>query len=423
MVRPMSQKLTPLALALAALGLLACGDDTDGPVDLGIDAGSASDLGTTSDLGTATPDAGMRPDSGLAPDTGFVYGDPIEATPGVWSWIDFPDSRCMNDTPTGIGVNLAGSGDKVIIFLMGGNACFDYLSCQITAYVNGFGLAEFNQDQYRARSAPLFNRLEPENPFSDWSYVFVPYCTGDIHAGANPSANVGGQNRNFHGYLNMREYLSRLVPTFPNATEVLLTGVSAGGFGSAFNFTQVQQAFGPDVRVTLIDDSGPPMGETYLPPCLQKHWRDLWGLDFTLPENCEGCFSDQRGVFAEPLIDHIQATFPDRNFGFISSSEDSVIRQFWAYGQDNCALLNGGGNPGSLYPAANFRAGLMDLRDRILGPSGRGKLYMPDAAATRTQHVWLGERIWQVEHHGVRLSDWMLQAIAGDPGWAHAPAP
>lgn len=328
----------------------------------------------------------------------------------------------MNDTPTGIGINLAGGGDKVLIFLMGGNACFDALTCQITAYVNGFGLAEFNQDQYRARSAPIFNRLEANNPFKDWSFVFVPYCTGDIHAGANPAGSAGGQSRNFHGHLNMRAYLKRIVPTFPNATQVLLTGVSAGGFGTAFNYHQVQQAFGPNVPVTLIDDSGPPMGEAFLPACLQKHWRDMWGLDFTLPETCAGCFSDERGIFVEPLIEFMKTTHPDRSLGFISSSEDSVIRQFWAYGENDCGLLRGAGTPGAVYPAARFKEGLLDLRDRILGSQGRARLYMPDEAGTRTKHVWLGERIWEVEHHGVRLSDWILQALAGDPEWGHAPS-
>lgn len=408
-------------LCSSALLATACGTEEPPGADLGSnDAGGAEDASPSEDAGST--DA-STPDAGSPPDSGWSFGEPMTGTPGVWTWVDFADSRCMNDTPTGIGLNLAGERDKVMIFLMGGNACFDALTCQVTAYVNGFGQTEFNQDQYRARSAPIFNRLEADNPFSDWSYVLVPYCTGDIHAGANPAGNAGGQARNFHGYLNMRAFLKRIVPTFPNATQVLLTGVSAGGFGAAFNFHQVQQAFGPNVRVTLIDDSGPPMGEAFLPACLQKHWRDTWGLDFTLPETCDACFSDQGGLFAEALVDFMQASYPDRSLGFISSSEDSVIRQFWSYGLNDCGLLRGAGTPGATYPAADFRAGLLDLRDRILGSAGRARLYMPDQQGTRTKHVWLGERIWEVEHHGVRLSDWILQALDADPSWPHAPAP
>src|SRR5690606_4374057 len=106
-------------------------------------------------------------------------------------------------------------------------------------------------------------------PFAEWSYAYVPYCTGDVHAGDRDGVDVGGAVRTFRGYRNMTRYLERLVPTFPNVQRVLLTGVSAGGFGSAFNFAQVKNAFGQAVDVVLVDDSGPPMGSEFVSPCLQ----------------------------------------------------------------------------------------------------------------------------------------------------------
>ena len=39
----------------------------------------------------------------------------------------------------------------------------------------------------------------------------------------------------------------------------------------------------------LIDDSGPPMDDQYLAPCLQAHWRGLWGLDGNFPADCADC--------------------------------------------------------------------------------------------------------------------------------------
>ncbi len=53
-------------------------------------------------------------------------------------------------------------------------------------------------------------------------------------------------------------------------TKVLLTGISAGGFGAAANYPQVARAFAP-VPVYDLDDSGPPGAEDpYLPKCLQQ---------------------------------------------------------------------------------------------------------------------------------------------------------
>ena len=65
-------------------------------------------------------------------------------------------------------------------------------------------------------------------------------------------------------------------------------GLVAGGFGAAFNYDRVSAAFCP-LPVTLLDDSGPPMSDTYLAPCLQKQWRGLWNLPGVLPAACTAC--------------------------------------------------------------------------------------------------------------------------------------
>src|SRR5689334_18496513 len=73
-------------------------------------------------------------------------------------------------------------------------------------------------------------------------------------------------NQSFVGYTNIGHYLQRLVPTFSSATQVVLTGTSAGAFGAFLNYHRVAQAFCPKPTV-LIDDSGPVMSDTYLAPC------------------------------------------------------------------------------------------------------------------------------------------------------------
>ena len=49
-----------------------------------------------------------------------------------------------------------------------------------------------------------------------WNLFFVPYCTGDLHAGNNPRAGGGNgvpADQSFVGYANMAHYLKRIVPT------------------------------------------------------------------------------------------------------------------------------------------------------------------------------------------------------------------
>jgi len=52
------------------------------------------------------------------------------------------------------------------------------------------------------------------NPVADWSYIYVPYCTGDVHGG-NATGSVPGVTgtQDFAGYTNVTQYLARIVPT------------------------------------------------------------------------------------------------------------------------------------------------------------------------------------------------------------------
>jgi hypothetical protein len=347
---------------------------------------------------------------GGGPVCGVEEGEIISAPADTWTWVDFPDSLCMNNTPTGIGVNLSATSDDVVIFLMGGNACFNNVSCAVTANTDGYGAMKFAVED--ALAEELFDRTNPANPLRDYSYVFVPYCTGDVHAGDRADVTIGSSTWQFHGYKNMAAFLKRIVPTFKNASKVVLAGVSAGGFGAAFNYDQVATAFCP-TPVVLIDDSGPPMGVEFVPACLQKHFVDTWGLAATLPSDCSDCVNDQ-GVFMEPMIAHIVGKYPDKTLGLISSEEDETIRRFWGYGENDCASL-----PGipAAYPAAKYTQGLEDLRDRIIGDKARFKAFLVPG----TEHVFLDDDPSMVTAGGVTLQTWLTQALNGDPAWDNVP--
>src|SRR2546423_10974885 len=72
-------------------------------------------------------------------------GDPLTTTMNAWSWVDFPDSSCDDGSATGIGVN-QGSSNNLLVFMNGGGACWDYLTCfQINTAVHGpFGKTQFD---------------------------------------------------------------------------------------------------------------------------------------------------------------------------------------------------------------------------------------------------------------------------------------
>lgn len=383
---------------------------SDGPL---ADAGVDEDAGPVD--GNLSVDSGLA-DSGAA-DTGTVPTGPIVAPDETWTWVDFPEAKCINGSPTGIGVNLKAGSTKVMIFLMGGNACFNQASCFVTANLDGYGEAKFNQELAQVQGTFILDRSQAENLFKDYSFVYVPYCTGDVHAGSNPNGQVGGSAYTFTGYDNITAYLERLVPTFSGATDVVLAGVSAGGFGALLNFEHVQSAFGPNVRVTLVDDSGPPMGSNYIAPCLQSHFRDTWGYDNGVLAGCVQCAATTDRSFIEPFFDHLMGLYSDRNFAVISSDGDEVIRGFWGFGQNECRNINDIFPPA--YPPATYRAGLEDFRDNVAMGLDNVGLYMKTAS---TRHVWLSSDPRTITQDGVILSDWLQQAISDDVAWGHVPS-
>ncbi len=370
--------------------------------------GGSAGMGGSSAMGGA---AGMGGVGGT-----FNFGPPIQANDFEWTWVDFPDSRCMNDTPTGLGVNLNPASDKVLIFMTGGNACFNDASCFITANTDGYDIGKFSGESQL--NAPAFDRADAQNIFADWNFVYLPYCTGDIFIGDEPNGMAGGQTWNFHGFKNVTLYLERLVPTFTSASQILLTGASAGALGSAYNYDQFARAFGPTIPITLVEDSGPPMGAQFFAPCLQQHVLATWGVARTLPEDCPQCANPTDGAWVEPTVRWLLGKYPDRNFGLVSSDADQLMRFFWGFGLNDCAELLPGAIPPQ-YSAAQFKAGLEDLRDRIVGSSDNAKLYMPAS----DRHVWVDTPLHQTTHFGVVLQDWVQQALDDDPAWSHVPAP
>src|SRR5262249_42792206 len=118
----------------------------------------------------------------------------------------------------------------------------------------------------------IFDTTHNDNPFLNWNQVYVPYCTGDVHFGTKTNVVVDATNmptpQQFVGHLNMQKFVARLVPTFPTAERVVLTGASAGGFGAGLNFGMVQDSFG-SIPVTVLDDSGPPFRGAGIATCLQ----------------------------------------------------------------------------------------------------------------------------------------------------------
>ena len=143
-----------------------------------------------------------------------------------WAWVPVDGTRCGNGSTAGFGIRARPGSRAVMMFLMGGGACWDGPTC--------FG--------------PALLRTV-------------------YHLGAR----------------NMAAFLDVLAARLPGTERVWLLGASAGGYGAEFNAPRVQAAF-PSARVDVLADGAPlvtPWGGRR--EVIMRAW------NLTFPSDCATC--------------------------------------------------------------------------------------------------------------------------------------
>ncbi|MCJ8502966.1 pectinacetylesterase family protein [Desulfatitalea alkaliphila] len=151
-----------------------------------------------------------------------------------------------------------GDVNNLVVYFQGGGACWDGLTC--------LGYKPYTQDctvdDNPVNYGGMFDFQRPDNPFKEWSFVFIPYCTGDIHWGAqdtdyifeSPFGPLAGTIQH-RGFVNFQVVLQYITDTFAKPDKIFVTGSSAGAYGALGGFPWIKEAF-PKAHVTLLGDAG-----------------------------------------------------------------------------------------------------------------------------------------------------------------------
>ena len=206
----------------------------------------------------------------------------IKSQHGVWTRHDFDPKYTADATsPTGVRpdgpVCIAGTdysvftreGDpkKLLIFLQGGGACWQgFYNCNV-----------LGEEQAPPADGPfpgVFDSMSSDNPFADYSVVYMPYCDGSTFGGDNDVIDpdwqtfietqlglpqgYGPPTRHHRGLRNVSAGMDVAKEMFPRARQVTVMGHSAGGVGAAaFAPFLARFAFGNKTRLTVYNDAGP----------------------------------------------------------------------------------------------------------------------------------------------------------------------
>ncbi len=369
---------------------------------------TASATATQTETATTTPTtvAPVAVDAQLFTELGDVGLDrylgrpvPTPTVEGPWLRYDFATSDdgpiCLYGTPFRVYVR-PGTTDDVLLYLEGGGGCWNSDNCWVRtrAKIDAAPLLPLT-----ILRAGVFSSNPQTNPLAGWNVVYVPYCDGSVFTGDNIADYPRG--RVWHrGLSNLSTGVDVMRAMFPDPRKIVVSGSSAGGFGTFSVYRVTRRAY-PAEEIVLLNDSGPGI-QSYDAPRALADRRENWRFEQFRPASCPDCATQPA------FITNWAMRFDPRlRGGFFSSLQDGVIRNFLE--------LSG----------PEYEALLLEVTDEIVRRNpDRAKRFM---VAGDFHTILLGGGLGNdgvaadyrtLAVDGVRLPQWIEDLVEDRPGWA-----
>ncbi|MEM2866548.1 MAG: pectin acetylesterase-family hydrolase [Candidatus Hadarchaeales archaeon] len=293
-----------------------------------------------------------------------------------------------------------GGSNNLLIYLEGGGAATDF----ITYYTMAFS--------YICELLPprcgIFDRKNPTNPFRDWTFVFIPYCTADVHAGNRVMKYLNPLNPKkskvvYHvGYVNATVAIRWAAQQLPNPGKVVLAGSSAGGYGTLAHALNVIELF--NKPVTIINDAGPGLTSKRNPNFTLEMTDHCWGFLQNQPEGVRQIIL-QKGEVAYGL-EYFSELYDNSNYresiyAFYEDKRDFVI-----------------GNMFLWYTGEEFEETLLkvwgELRDQFENNIFR---FLPCGIGHTVLYGYplVGSDFYTRQINGITVCEWVKGLLEGNP--------
>lgn len=190
--------------------------------------------------------------------------------PKTGKWYGIPLEGCVS--ADGVPVHAAfrkGTENKLIVLFFGGGVSWnEFMAARPNSLYGNPDKINFYAVGDGCLVADLATRIgihtlsnKENNPFRNWNMLAIPYTTGDFHCGTGdfPYTALDGSKQvlHHHGYTNYRAALQETMKHIGhNPEQILVTGFSAGGFGTALLTDDVMRTFPNCNDVTSYVDSG-----------------------------------------------------------------------------------------------------------------------------------------------------------------------
>jgi Pectinacetylesterase len=285
---------------------------------------------------------------------------------------------------------------KIVFYLDGGGTCTDATTCAFTGLDRGGEAANYDWSIYGedpVTEGGIFDFVQADNPFLDYSFIYVPLCTGDVHLGDVTREYSPELTVEHNGFVNGTATLEYLAEHYPDATQVVVVGKTSGSIAAPI-YGGLAADLLPNAHVTVF---GANSGAFPDDPDLNAEFLELWGAYDTMPdwEVNDGLTARDWG----PRRFWIQAGLhnPDimlARFDFAYDRE--VAEEAEAMGLDPSQLL-----------------AVIDANEAAIEAAG---VVQHSYTAPGDGHTILEDHhFYETEVNGVRLVDWVEALITGEP--------
>ncbi len=315
--------------------------------------------------------------------TGYYYGS------GATS-----QARCFDGGEYVASVR-PGKNNNVVLNLGGGGGCWSYESCYVFPI-----FVKDESNPLNGEQDGISDRNNALNPLRDDNVVYGDYCDGSVWSGDNTlvyrSSTDATTRTTWHwGLRNLSATISLMKELYPNPDRILVTGASAGGYGTLMGYLLTRAAF-PEHIIRVFNDSGPwllnPEHEFMVNGAL-----DGWGIRKLIPADCPPQWQEQLLFLLDCLLPRDQ----DVTVALFMHYDDFTIgTSYLTYGTD-------------------FPDVLRAQTDKVqtVFPS-RFKRYLHDGI--KHTIIW-DDEFYEIDNHGMKLVDWFAAFLDNSGAWRDLP--
>jgi hypothetical protein len=319
----------------------------------------------------------------------------LEGKPEIGKWYDIPVAGATSsDGSEWHGIFRKGTENKVVVYFFGGGVS---ITPETSEGGKAFYATTMLAQDFVAQGG--IGSSSEDNPFKDWSFIVIPYATGDFHAG---TGIYEGERTVYHtGYNNYSAFVEQIKPYVGEPDTLLVTGFSAGGFATSLLADDVIDRFPSAGNVTVCVDSS---------LLLYDGWHDtavdLWRTPSEISD---------RLTSNNIVLDSLTALYEKRGDSvkilFDCSYRDDTLMQYQSY-------IDTGKMDKTKELGDDFQQDLKEmvtaLQENIPNVGIYIWNYREDADTHNTQHTIISSNVFDKLGNDRSVGEWIFDAVNGD---------